>query len=151
MKGSKIMVLKMSEIIKALIFAGIGIIIIILLVVLFSSRSGSDEHEHEQELEQTQSHFTPGTYYSVIPLRDVGDISVSIIVSEDEILDIILNDFSETHQAFYPLITEAMEVLRDGILENQSTDNIEISEEKVFTKQVLLNAVNDAIASAVRE
>ena len=143
MKGSKIVVLKMNEIVKMAIFAVIGIMIVVALIFLFKSRGSSDIEDLNEEIETS---FIPGTYSSVIALN-VGEIGVLVTVSEDEILDVSLDEILELHEVFYPLLMPTMETLKAEILDYQTAD-IQIFSENEFTGKVLLNAVKEAIAEA---
>ncbi len=138
---TKIVVLRMREIVLAGILAALGIFLIVMLLVMFLPKKN-----HADESVPTMK-YTPGVYTSSVMLNDHA-VDVQVIVDENNINSISLVNLDETVETMYPLVKPAMEELARQIIDTQSLDNISYSENNQYTSIVLLNAVEDAIHKA---
>jgi len=146
MRGTKIMALHLGEIVKTLIFVVVGIAIVLLLINLFApGRTQRNEAEAETE---TVS-YIPGAYHVSLQLS-TGTIEIEVVVSEDQILSIGFIDLPEHQQVFYPLFMPTMEILEASIVETQSLA-VTVPEDRLITGQVLLSAIDMALAQATAD
>lgn len=137
MNGTRFMVIKLKELIKTAIFAVLGVIIIIGLIYFFLPKNNST------------AKYEPGTYTSEVALNG-GTAFIEITVDSDEIKSISLKETSETLPVFYPLLAETAEELGSEIVKNQSLD-VAISSETAYTSEMLLDAVHNGLAQAVKQ
>ncbi|XCP86726.1 hypothetical protein ABXS75_08025 [Roseburia hominis] len=137
---TKIIVLHMREIIYTAIFAVLGIVILCLLFFMFFSG--------EKKSAAGQKKYAPGIYTSTVTLNNTN-LEVEVAVDKQKINSIRISNLDETVTAMYPLIQPAIEELADQILESQSLDNIQLSEDNPYTSQILLNAIDEALKKAV--
>ena len=144
MRGTRIMALHLGEIVKTVIFVLAGIAIVLLLINLFAPRGGERE-----DTQSVMAAYIPGAYHVSLQLS-TGSIDIEVVVSEDQILSIGFIDLPEDQQVFYPLFKPTMELLQANILETQ-TLAVTVPEDRLITGQVLLSAINKALAQATAE
>lgn len=138
---TKIVVLRMKEIIYTAIFVGLGILLITLFLVMFRPKKDTVPTSGDPVL------YVPGVYSSAITLNS-QDINVEVTVDSNKITSVTLVPLSETVTTMYPLMQPAMDNLSEQIVKNQSTKNISYSTETRYTSGVLLKAVDKAISKA---
>lgn len=134
MPSSKFIVLKLKDIIKAIIFIVIAIALIITLII-FLGKAGT-----------RQCLYNPGTYSSVITFGD-ENITVSVTVDKNEIESVAVDEPSETVSVFYPLFPTAAESVSRKVIESQSLD-ISLSADNPVTEGIILDAVSQCIERA---
>lgn len=133
--STKIVVVKLKEVIKKSIFALIGLIILIAIFCFFLPKT-----------DNSQVKYNPGTYSAEIILHS-NPVLVEVTVSKDEILDIQLLNMGETQEVFYPLFERSIDSVAEQIIENQSTI-ISSSTDNNMTTQILVKAVDNALNQA---
>ncbi len=141
---TKIVVLKLKEIIYSLIFVVLGIILILLIVLLVSGRRGKNSEPI------TQSTYVPGVYSSSIVLA-TNPVDIEIVVDKEQIKSIELINTSESVETMYPLITDSLNSIAAQVIENNSVENITYNQENKYTSIVLINAINEALNKAMPE
>lgn len=136
---TKIVVLHMKEIIYTVIFAVLAIVLILLLVFMFLPA--------DKETSGTVNQYDPGVYTSSLSLNNTN-LEVEVTVDESHINSIRFANLDESVTTMFPLLQPAMEEIADQICENQSVENIALSKETPYTSQVIINAINEALAKA---
>ena len=135
---TKIVVLRMKEIIYTVIFATLGILILCLLFFMFSGSRHSSVSDKK---------YTPGVYTSSFTLGN-ENLELEVSVSDASIDSIRISNLNETVTAMYPLLQQSLEDLADQICKSQSLDNLTISTDSPYTSQLLVNAIRDALKKA---
>lgn len=138
---TKIVVLRMKEIIYTAIFVGLGILLITLFLVMFRPKKDAVPTSGDPV------HYVPGVYSSVITLNS-QDINVEVSVDSQKITSVTLVPLNEAVATMYPLMKPAMDNLSQQIIKNQSTKDISYPTEARYTSGVLLNAVDQALVKA---
>ena len=138
---TKIVVLRMKELIYTAIFVALGILLILLLVYMFAPK------DKKAASTAAETAYTPGVYTSSITLGG-NAVDVAVTVSADRIESIAFNNLSETIETMYPLMQPALDNLADQICETQSLEGLNYSEETQYTSQVILGAVERALEKA---
>ena len=139
---TKIVVLKLKEIVYTGIFVVLGIILI-LLIILFISGMNGKKSEHI-----TQSTYIPGVYSSSIILA-TNPVDIEVVVDKEQIKSITLINTEESIETMYPLITDSLNSISEQIIENNSIENITYNQENKYTSIVLINAIAEALNKAV--
>ena len=137
---TKIIVLRMKEIIYTAIFVGLGILLILLLLVMF--RPGK-----ESTPASAKAQYIPGIYTSSITLG-TQEINVEVSVDADRITSITMTPLSDAVETMYPIMQPSLSNLTDQILTAQSLAHLTYPEETRYTCQVLLTAVKKALKKA---
>ena len=138
MRSTRIMALRLGEIIKTFIFVIAGIAMVLILVNLFASKTKSKD--------EAPVTYIPGTYNVNLKLSK-GSVDVEVVVSNNKITGVAFKNLPEDQQVFYPLFKPTMEILSTGILDSQSIE-VAVPEDRYVTGQVLLSAINEALAQA---
>ncbi|MDE7435738.1 MAG: hypothetical protein K2N01_07985 [Lachnospiraceae bacterium] len=136
---TKIVVLRMKELVYTGIFAVLGILLVLLLIYMFAPKK-------EEASEETMK-YVAGVYTSSIVFQD-RTVDVEVVVDENAIKSISLVNLDETVTAMYPLMEPALEQLTEQILETQSTENLTYSDDNQYTSMVLLRAIDQALEKA---
>lgn len=138
---TKIVVLRMKEIIYTAIFIGLGILLITLFLFMFRPKKDSAPAS-SQALS-----FVPGVYSSTIILGS-QNVNVEVAVDAGHINSISLVPLSDSVTTMYPLMQPALNDLKDQILQNQNLENITYSNDSRYTSAVLLDAIRDTLKKA---
>lgn len=160
---TKIVVLRMKELIYTGIFVLLGILLILLLVTMFApgkkdaGKTGAGKNTETGTETGTENMHTggtaqavqyrPGVYTSSIMLGG-NAIDLEVTVEKDYIASIRLVNLSETIATMYPLMEPALENLTTQIYSSQSLENITYPEENQYTSLVILDAIESAVAKA---
>ena len=135
---TKIVVLRMKELIYTGIFVALGILLILLLVYMFSPKDGTAA---------ASAVYVPGVYTSSIMLSGSA-VDVAVTVSADEIESIRLVNVGEAVETMYPLMEPALDSLAEQICSTQSLEGLTYASENQYTSQVLIDAVSRALDKA---
>lgn len=140
---TKIVVLRMKEIIYTAIFLILGILLISLFLFMF--RPGKEDAPASSQ--STDSIYIPGVYTSSIRLGN-EQVNVQVSVDADHINAIDLVPLSEAVTTMYPLMQPALDDLAEQICASQSTENLSYASDSRYTSMALLNAINNALQKA---
>lgn len=138
---TKIVVLHMKEVVYTAIFLIFAIALGILMFFMFgpgkSSTASSD----------AVCKYTPGIYRTPIELNN-NTFDVEVTVDTNHIQSISLANLSESTAAMFPLMEPALESIAEQIYVNQTTENIQYSDDHKYTSMMLVNAINSALEKA---
>lgn len=166
---TKIVVLRLKELIRTGIFIGLGIIALILLIFLFSpdkepndSKDNASESKHDVSSDNTsslndalqkdslQNSYIPGVYSTALVLGDHA-VDVEVIVDSSHINSIRLVNLDEAITTMYPLLQPTFASLTAQIYENQSLEGIRYPDDSKYTSLVLLQAIEASLTKALSE
>ncbi len=140
---TKIVVLRMKEIIYTAIFVGLALFLVLLFLFMF--RSGKDETS--PTVDTAPASYTPGIYSASIVLGS-QNANIEVTVDSDKITSVALVPLSEAVETMYPLMQPAMDTLAAQIVENQSLEGIEYPAGSQYTSMALMNAIELALSKA---
>ena len=135
---TKIIVLRMKEIIYTGIFLGLAVLLIALCLIMF--RPKKDE-------ETQAASYIPGVYTASLNLGS-QDVNVQVAVDSNSITSISLVPLNEAVTTMYPLMEPALEELSDQIISTQSLENLTYSSQSHYTSTALLGAIERALEKA---
>ena len=138
---TKIVVLRMKEIIYTAIFVGLAILLITLCFIMF--RPGKDNVSVSAE----PAGYLPGVYSAALTLGS-EDVNVKVTLDKNRITSIDLVPLSEAVTTMYPLMQPTLDDLASQIISNQSTENLTYPSTSRYTSTALLNAINTALDKA---
>ena len=139
---TKIVVLRMKEIIYTAIFIGLGILLITLLFIMFGP--GKDTSETASA---PAAAYVPGVYSASIVLGS-QNVDVEVAVDENYIQSITYVPLSDSVETMYPLMQPALDQLAEQICATQSLENLTYAEQSQYTSRALLQAIEVAIGKA---
>ena len=137
---TKIVVLRMKELIYTAVFLGLAVVLITLFLVMF--RPKPDAASPSQP-----ASYVPGIYTSSITLGS-QNLNVEVAVDADQIRSVSFVSLDEAVTTMYPLVQPVMEDLAKQIIDTQSTENLSYSMETRYTSQSLIGAIDRALEKA---
>ena len=139
---TKIVVIRLKELIYTAIFVGLGILLLLLLIFMFLPRN-------KDNIDTTPTmKYVAGVYSSSIVLNN-NAIDVEVVVDEDHINSIRFVNLDETITTMYPLMQPALDQLSAQIYNNQSLEGITYSEDNKYTSMVILEAIQSSLDKAI--
>lgn len=138
---TKIVVLRMKEIIYTAIFLGLAILLIILCFIMFRPKNGTAAASGEA------AGYVPGVYSAALTLGN-ENVNVEVTVDSNRIHSIELVPLSESITTMYPLMQPTLEDLASQIVSTQSTENLTYPSASRYTSSALLNAIRTALEKA---
>lgn len=138
---TKIVVLRMKELIYTGIFIGLAILLIILFFFMFQPKEPASE-----TAAKAQTYF-PGVYTSSLQLGNQS-VNVEVAVDSNCINGVSLVSLSESVTTMYPLIAPTLSSLNEQIQKKQSLDALEYTPQTQYTSQALEKAINRALKKA---
>ena len=141
---TKIVVLRMKEIIYTAIFIGLAIFLILLFFFMFRSEKEAPAPTAESV---SPAVYAPGVYSASLSLGR-QNVNVEVAVSPDRISAVTLVPLSDSVAAMYPLMQPSMDALSAQILESQSLEDLEYPAGSQYTSMALMNAIKTAVAKA---
>jgi uncharacterized protein with FMN-binding domain len=138
---TKIIVLRMKEIIYTAIFVGLGILLVLLLFIMFRPKKNAAPASSDQV------RYIPGVYSSSLQLGS-QEINVEVTVDSDHINNITLVPLSDSVETMYPLVQPALSSLTSQICESQSLEHLSYPEESRYTSQALIQCIQRALKKA---
>lgn len=140
---TKIVVLRMKEIIYTAIFIGLALLLILLFLFMFRPKN----QETAPAESSTEVSYTPGLYSASIVLGS-QNVNVEVTVDSRHITSIALVPLSDSLEAMYPLMQPALDTLASQIIEQQSLEGMEYPAGSQYTSMALMNAIRTAVDKA---
>ena len=140
---TKIVVLRMKEIIYTAIFIGLGILLVLLLLFMFRPRK-------DTAVSTDPVLYIPGIYSATLTLGS-QEVNVEVAVDADRINAISMIPLSDSVTTMFPLVQSSLQNLTQQICYSQSLENITYPDESRYTSQVLLQTIERALDKATAE
>ena len=157
---TKIVVLRMKELILTGAFVALGVLIIVLLfLLLMPNKSGPEEPVQENPAESTPSStdvsasgvlYIPGIYTTELVLGGQA-VDVEVIVDKDSISSIRLMNPDDAITTMYPLLQPTLDDICSQVFEYQSLDQITYGQDNKYTSLVLIQAIQNSLDKALIE
>ena len=141
---TKIVVLRMKEIIYTAIFIGLAIFLILLFFFMFRSEKEAPAPTAESV---SPAVYAPGVYSASLSLGR-QNVNVEVAVSPDRISAVTLVTLNDNVAAMYPMMQPSMDALSAQILESQSLEGLEYPAGSQYTSMALMNAIKTAVTKA---
>lgn len=155
---TKIVVLRLKELIHLGVFVALCLILILLLWVAFRPKetnspipSGTDTNtengEEMNSLPNTAGIYIPGVYSTALVLGN-QTVDMEIVVDHDVITAVRLVNLDEAVATMYPLLEPALEAISSQLYDGIPLDQVSYGEENKYTSQILLNAIQESLSKA---
>lgn len=142
---TKIVVLRMKEIIYTAIFAGLAILLITLCFIMF--RHGDENTSETDAAKAQQTAYVPGVYSTSLTLGN-EQVNVEVTVDKDQIRAVTLVPLSEAVATMYPLMQPTMGRAWRANREHPVNGELTYPDSSRYTSLALLQAVNTALGKA---
>ena len=136
---TKIVVLRMKEIIYTGIFVGLAVLLVALCLIMFRPKKDTAGSE--------AASYIPGVYSASLNLGN-QDVNVQVAVDANRISSVSLVPLSEAVTTMYPLMQPTLDELADQIVTTQSLENLTYSSQSRYTSAALLKAIQTALDKA---
>lgn len=144
---TKIVVLRLKEVVYTGIFVLLGIIVVILLVTVFFPSNETESTNVSANVSNSIA-YIPGTYSTSLILNDMA-ANIEIIVDESHISSVRFVELDDVLKTKYPLLEPALADISDQIIETQSLKNIVYSDDMRYTATLLIGAIDAALEEAL--
>lgn len=139
---TKIVVLRMKEIIYTAIFIGLAILLVSLFLIMFRPKKDASVSSASPA-----GAYVPGVYTASLTIGS-QNINVEVAVDADQINSVSFVSLDEAVTTMYPLMQPVLEDLESQIINSQSLENLSYSAETRYTSQALINAIETALNKA---
>ena len=140
MAKTKIVVIQLKEIIYTVIFAALGILLILLLIFMFN---GKDDETASLDTNL----YKAGVWNSSIALNDTA-INLEVVLDENHINSVRIINIDETITTLYPLVQPSLEEIAIQLYDDVPIDQVKITEDKMYTQKLLIEAIKLALDKA---
>ena len=137
---TKIVVLRMKEIVYTAIFIGLAILLVSLFLIMFRPKKGTSSTS-------PAAAYVPGVYTASLTVGS-QNINVEVAVDADQINSVSFVSLDEAVTTMYPLMQPVLEDLESQIVNSQSLENLSYSMETRYTSQALIHAIETALDKA---
>ena len=144
---TKIVVLRLKEVIYTGIFVLLGIIVVILLVTAFLPKEKDESAQPTTATAQSDTTYIPGTYSTSLILNDMA-ANIEVIVDENYISSVRFVELNDAIKTTYPLLEPALNDIADQLIETQSMESIVYSDDMRYTATLLISAIESALEEA---
>lgn len=136
---TKIVVLRMKEIIYTAIFIGLGILLITLFLIMFHPKKDAAQTASDSV------QYIPGVYTASLVLGS-QNVNVEVAVDADHINSISFSPLSDSVATHVSSDGPSITQLSDQICQTQSLENLSYPEGSQYTSQALVGAIRTALA-----
>lgn len=144
---TKIVVLRMKEIIYSAIFALLGILFIVLLIIMFVPDKREETAPELPAPTVSDAKYIPGVYSTTVSLGS-QTLDIEVMVDANTITSIELVNLSEDVETMFPLIKPSFEDLTAQIISTQSLDSVTYPSDAKYTSLVILEAIEVSLNKA---
>ena len=151
--NTKIVILKAKELIYTIIFVVLGILLLLLLLYMFLPEKEEPNASKGTTMTETAtvtetSAYIPGVYTSTVQLGE-STLEVQVTVDSTHICDVSINNLSEAVTTMYPLLTPALDEIKEQLPKVSSVDELTCSADSKYTSVILTQAIKNALEPAI--
>lgn len=153
---TKIVVLRMKELLYTLVFAALGLVFVSILVILISQKPAGDNTTTKEGVtteEQVNAgdaegaKYLPGVYTTELVLGS-DSVEVEVVTTKDAITSITLKDVDDDIRQLYPLLESTFASIRDQIYETGSVEDVTYDQSSKYTSLVIIEAIKNSLQKA---
>lgn len=137
---TKIVVLRMKEIIYTGIFIGLAVLLVTLCLIMFRPKKDTAGSQ--------AASYIPGVYSASLNLGS-QNVNVEVAVDANRINAISLVPLTDAVATMYPLMQPTLDDLAAQIVSTQSLENVTYSNQSRYTSGALLGAIEIALDKAM--
>lgn len=142
MPKTRIVILRMREVIYTAIFVGLGILLLIVLFFMFWP--GRDRGSQDAAMGGQEKQYQAGVYTKELSMGDTT-VNLQVTLDEDRVKSVRIVPLDESVTTMYPLIEPAVEAISEQLQAGKEVTEIGLTDESQYTEQVILNAVQEII------
>lgn len=136
MPETKIIVLRMKQVIGTVVFIGACIILCFILFFVLKNQ--------EKDTTDKDGKYHAGVYTKQIDMGD-STVNLKVTLDENQIKSIELDSLHDSIKTMYPLMEPAVEQISEQLAAGKEISEVEISEESRYTAQTLLDHIDEIL------
>lgn len=139
MSRTRIVILRLREVICTAVFVGLGIILLIVLFAFFMPGKGKSDTATIQN--EPEKKYEAGIYTKELTLGESA-VDLQLALDETGVKSVELVNLSESVETMYPLMKPTVEKLSKQLSAGKSMDEVVVSEESQYTEKVIVDTVS---------
>ena len=152
MSKTKIVVVKLKELLLTIALVILGIFLILLGIAWASTKKeaspkGTPSNSPNEMTTQTSALYTPGVYTSSISIGDTL-VHLELVCDDNHINSIRLVNLDEAVSTMYPLLHPALEDLELQLSKDIPLEELTITEGSQYTQNLLIEAIENTLTKA---
>lgn len=148
MSKTKIVVVKMKELIFTVVLVCLGILVLLLLMMFLFSKDDKKPADANQAEETALYHA--GVYTSVLTLNDTA-LNLEVVCDANHINSVRLINLDESVTTMYPLLHPALEELELQLSNDVPLEELQLTESSKYTQTLLLEVIERTLEKAKTE
>ena len=152
MSKTKIVVVKLKELILTTVLVVLGVFFILFGIAWASTKkeaslTGTPSNSPNDTTTPTSALYTPGVYPSSISIGDTL-VHLELVCDDNHINSIRLINLDEAIATMYPLLHPALEDLELQLSQDIPLEELTITEGSQYTQNLLIEAIETTLAKA---
>ena len=150
MSKTKIVVLRMKEVVYTAVFVGLGILLLIVLFFMFGrqnspkSESTQSNISNESSTYKNDAVYRAGIYESQFVIGE-NTINLEVALDEEQVKSVIVKNLDESVETMYPLMKSAVKDVSKQLSSGVSIDEVVLSKNSMYTEKLVLDAVKTVL------
>lgn len=146
MSKTKIVVLRMKEVVYTAVFVGLGILLLIVLFFMFGrqnspkSESTQSNISNESSTYKNDAVYRAGIYESQFVIGE-NTINLEVALDEEQVKSVKVKNLDESVETMYPLMKSAVKDVSKQLSSGVSIDEVVLSKNSMYTEKLVLDAV----------
>jgi len=143
MSNTKIVVVKLKELLLTIALVLAGVIALLLLIVCLSSKDTPVASDHVP----TTALYHPGVYTSSIAFHNTA-IHLELVCDANHIRSVRLVNLDEAIETMYPLLSPALSDLELQLARDIPVEELVLTEGSKYTQTLLVEAIEQTLKKA---
>lgn len=150
MSKTKIVVLRMKEVVYTAVFVGLGILLLIVLFFMFGrqnspkSESTQSNISNESSTYKNDAVYRAGIYESQFVIGE-NTINLEVALDEEQVKSVKVKNLDESVETMYPLMKSAVKDVSKQLSSGVSIDEVVLSKNSMYTEKPVLDAVKTVL------
>lgn len=142
MPGTKIIILRMREVIYTAIFVGLGILLLIILFFMFWPKQGDTEQTAKVSTGETE--YQAGVYTKELKMGN-ATVNLQVTLDENTVKSVEIVPLDESVTTMYPLMEPAVAAISEQLQAGTDIKELSLTDESQYTQQVVVGAVEEIL------
>lgn len=150
MSKTKIVVLRMKEVVYTAVFVGLGILLLIVLFFMFGrqnspkSESTQSNISNESSTYKNDAVYRAGIYESQFVIGE-NTINLEVALDEEQVKSVKVKNLDESVETMYPLMKSAVKDVSKQLSSGVSIDEVVLSKNSMYTEKLVLDVVKTVL------
>lgn len=142
MPGTKIIILRMREVIYTAIFVGLGILLLIILFFMFWPKQS--DTEQAANVSNGGTEYQAGVYTKELKMGN-ATVNLQVTLDENTVKAVEIVPLDESITTMYPLMEPAVATISQQLQAGKDIAEISLTDESQYTQQIVVSAVEEIL------